>query len=235
MIEEEKLPPPPYVAFRSFANFLDWLEEGGVPSRIDRSFWGEKLSGGYGTQLMSALRFLGLLGTDDRPDPVLETMAKDREQRKTVLRELLRTHYRPALDGLDLERATLGELEERFRRYGLQGETHRKAVAFFVHAAQYAELPLSAHIIRRTKTRRTNGGRPRRRQRTTQRPSAEAALPSQPESRSSGLGLHPSLEALLGDLKRIGNSWTSAERERWVATFLSNVDWAYPVKEEQSE
>ncbi|MDD4465958.1 MAG: hypothetical protein PHY25_04705, partial [Dehalococcoidales bacterium] len=51
---------PPYVSYRSFWNFLDRLREA-VPARIDRSYWGDKFSGSTGTQLMGALRYLGLI------------------------------------------------------------------------------------------------------------------------------------------------------------------------------
>jgi hypothetical protein len=46
------------------------------------------------------------------------------------------------------------------------------------------------------------------------------------------LGLHPSVEALLTDLARVGPEWTAEQRERWVNTFLSNIDYAYPAKKE---
>ena len=48
---------PPYVSYRTFYNFIERLQQH-MPSRIDRSYWGELLSGSNGTQLMAALRFL---------------------------------------------------------------------------------------------------------------------------------------------------------------------------------
>jgi hypothetical protein len=153
----------PYVAFRTFLNFLDWLKQG-IPQRIDRSFWGARLSGAYGGQLMAALRFLGLIKDDNIPTTTLEQLAQgDREQRKTILRQLLEANY-PTVFELDLERATPGQLEEAFKRYKLTGETVRKAVTFFVHAAQYADVPLSQFITKRTKTRAVTTTRRRRQQ-----------------------------------------------------------------------
>ena len=145
MPNDTKLPAPPYVAFKSLTNFLDWLAEVGVPDRIDRSFWGQKWSGGYGVQLMAALRFLGLMTAEDSPRPELETMANDVAERKRLLASIIVDRYGEVLDGLDLERATAGQLTERFRRYDVAGETLRKCVMFFVHAAQYCGIPLSSH------------------------------------------------------------------------------------------
>ncbi len=240
MPNEEKVPAPPYVAFRTFTNFLDWLGEVGVPTRMDRTFWGQKLSGVSGAQVMAALRFLGLLSDDDRPDPYVESMAKDSAQRKTILRELLRSHYEPALRELNLERATPGELREKFGIYGLQGDTLRKAVAFFVHAAQYAELPLSPHIIRATKKRKTNGARPRRRRMPAQRDlaiSAAGAVPRTPPI--PGPATTPILDDLgaavgsagvrwlIQRLPKPGTLFTEADRETWHQAARAVFDMEY--------
>ena len=57
---------PPYTSYRTFKTFIEDLHEHGVPSRIDRSVL-TRFSGIVGTQLMHALRFLGLVEDDGRP------------------------------------------------------------------------------------------------------------------------------------------------------------------------
>ena len=57
---------PPYTSYRTFKTFIEDLHEHGVPSRIDRSVL-TRFSGVVGTQLMHALRFLGLIEDDGRP------------------------------------------------------------------------------------------------------------------------------------------------------------------------
>ena len=53
---------PPYISFMTMRTFLDWLGEMPVtPSQIDRSLWIRKFNGSTGPQLLSGLRFLGLL------------------------------------------------------------------------------------------------------------------------------------------------------------------------------
>ena len=64
---------PPYTSYRTFRTFIDDLREHGVPSRIDRSVL-TRFSGVVGSQLMHALRFLGLIEDDGRPTPRLREL-----------------------------------------------------------------------------------------------------------------------------------------------------------------
>src|SRR5271165_6638743 len=53
---------PPYLAYRTFTNYIDGLKANGAPpSRIDRSVLGA-FSGGVQTQLISTLRYLAARG-----------------------------------------------------------------------------------------------------------------------------------------------------------------------------
>src|SRR2546428_665337 len=60
---EAKSSPPPYISFRTLLNLVERMADEGIPRRIDRSYLGG-LSGAYQTQVMAALRSLGLM-TDD--------------------------------------------------------------------------------------------------------------------------------------------------------------------------
>ena len=75
---------PPYISYKSFRNFIDNLQQTGIPSRIDRSYWGERLSGSTGTQLMAALRFLGLVDTNGVPDERLRQLVMARGEARTA-------------------------------------------------------------------------------------------------------------------------------------------------------
>jgi hypothetical protein len=233
MTANDKLPAPPYVAFRTFVNFLDWLGDVGVPNRIDRSFWGQRLSGGYGAQLMAALRFFDLISEEDVPNPGLEDLATNAEQRKVILRNLLEARYREALAELDLDRATAGQLAERFRRFSISGETLRKAIMFFVHAAQYCGIPLSPHITRPGSVVKATSGRAGQGRAPGPRARLEggAGLPVsvRPPATVERPALHPAVEALLRDLNERGSGWTGDERKRWIDTFLAVMEYAYPA------
>jgi hypothetical protein len=139
---------PAYVPFQTFLNFLGKLEQG-VPHRIDRSFLNRYYSGAMGSQLITSLRFLGLVeGDDNRTTAALERFVQEQAERKQLLAELLHERYQPVfMDVGDLAKATHLQLEQAFKQiYNVEGDTRRKAISFFVHLAQHAEVPLSAYI-----------------------------------------------------------------------------------------
>jgi len=173
--EKQKVSPP-YVAFRTLWNFLDRLGEVGTPPRIDRTVWRDNLSGAYGSQLMAALRFLKLIDDEGNADPDLKRMAEDGAMRKSILSTRLTDVYAPAISGLDLSAATSGQLNERFREnYSVTAATFDKAIAFFLQAAQAADIPLSTYIAKKTRQRSPNKkpkAKPRAASSTAKKPAA---------------------------------------------------------------
>lgn len=90
---------PPYVSYRTFRNFMDGLQQR-MPSRIDRSYWGDILSGSTGTQLMASLRFLGLIDEYGRPTTRLKPLAAAKgDQRNSFLRDMANDAYGFVLKG----------------------------------------------------------------------------------------------------------------------------------------
>lgn len=139
---------PAYVPFQTFLNFLTKLGQG-VPNRIDRSFLNRYYSGAMGSQLVTSLRFLGLVeGEDNRTTAELERLVQDETARKQLLAQLLRERYQPVFTDVgDLAKATHAQLEQAFKQlYNVEGDTRRKAISFFVHMAQHTDIPLSAYI-----------------------------------------------------------------------------------------
>lgn len=191
---------PPYISFQTFTNLLDRLESGGIPHRIDRTYWGAFMSGGVGQQLMLALRFLGLIDADtDEPTAVLERLV-DSSQRTEALRELLHDVYRPVFQATDLTRATAGHLEQAFNgEFKVEGDTRRKAITFFTHAAKAAEIELSPFILNKSKTRSVTpkNGRVSR----ARKPRTQGSTDS--SSEASGNGITPVVAPTTGDHKTV--------------------------------
>src|SRR4030067_2187293 len=136
---------PPYVSYRTFLNFVDRLQQG-IPSRIDRSYWSDGLSGSNGTQLMSAMRFLGFIDASDRPTSRLRQLVSAKgAQRTEVLRQIPSEAFGFLLQGpFDSQTATYAQLEEIFHNtFELTGSVCRKCVKFFVALASNAEWPFS--------------------------------------------------------------------------------------------
>ena len=154
MFQEQKTIPP-YVPYRTFQTFLEFLFDEGIPDRIDRSVWGARFSGSSGTQLMTTLKVLNLIDQDGRPKKSLEGLVfAEGEERKSILYSVLNEFYEPVFR-LDLTRASKGQFRDAFKSFGTKEGVLVKCEAFFIRAAQFAGIKLSKHILagRHGKTR----------------------------------------------------------------------------------
>jgi hypothetical protein len=152
---------PPYVSYRTFRNFIDGLETG-IPDRIDRSYWGDRYSGSSGTQLMTALRFLGLVdGTGIPTTRMRQLVSAKGAQRSEILKQIGHTAFDFLSErSFDPRGATYSQLEEAFyNNYQVTGDVARKCIKFFISLENDAGVPLSPFIMKRTKTIRASTGR----------------------------------------------------------------------------
>ena len=148
---------PPYVPYRTFRTFLEFLQEG-IPDRIDRSVWVNRFSGSSGTQLVTALKALGLIDEMNRPSADLEKLVYARgRDRREMIRMIIERFYVPIF-ALDLKKATKNQFREAFRMFGTKEGVLTKCEAFFIRAAQDAGIELSQYILaRRHGSGRTSG------------------------------------------------------------------------------
>ncbi|MFA5308656.1 MAG: hypothetical protein WC370_04105 [Dehalococcoidales bacterium] len=160
VIEKGRKHLPPYVSYRTFHNFIERLQEQ-MPSRIDRSYWGETLSGSTGIQLMAALRFLNLIDANGKPLERLKPLVSARgEQRAQLLRIIAFDAFSFVLEStLELENATYAQLVEVFHNtFQLTDDVSRKCVKFFIALANDAGMPLSPFITKRTRSAYSGAG-----------------------------------------------------------------------------
>ena len=145
---------PPYTSYRTFKTFIEDLREQGVPSRIDRSVL-TRFSGVVGSQLMHALRFLGLIEDDGRPTLRLKELMKAHGAGlwpETFL-GLLRQEYAPMF-AIDLETATPSHFNEAFRKaFPAADAVVQKCVTFFLYAANDAGVKVSGRVLKGRKPR----------------------------------------------------------------------------------
>jgi hypothetical protein len=145
---------PPYTSYRTFKTFIEDLHERGVPSRIDRSVL-TRFSGVVGTQLMHALRFLGLIEDDGRPTERLKGLVKAHGTGSWPERllELLHQEYAPMF-AIDLETATPSHFNEAFRKaFPAADAVVQKCVTFFLYAANDAGVRISGRVLKGRKPR----------------------------------------------------------------------------------
>src|SRR5580692_12836859 len=173
---------PPYTSYRTFKTFIEDLHEHGVPSRIDRSVL-TRFSGVVGSQLMHALRFLGLIEDDGRPTPRLRALMKahgDGHWPETFL-EVLRQDYAPMF-AIDLETATPSHFNEAFRKaFPAADAVVQKCVTFFLYAANDAGVKISGRVLKGRKPRSL----------TPRRKAAKPALVHPPMKEFGAAPAHP--------------------------------------------
>ncbi len=144
---------PPYVPWRTFRNFIDGLRSN-MPMRIDKGLMGS-MSGATQGQLISALRFMGLITDNGTPTQRLRDFVKaDGEARTELMSDLFFAAYRPIIDAAKgeteeanfLDNGTYRQLSEAFAATSASGDTLRKCVAFFLLMAKDAGITLSPHF-----------------------------------------------------------------------------------------
>ena len=228
---------PPYFAFRTLLNQLDFMKEKGVPARIDRSFL-VGMSGAGQAQYITGLRSLGLIDGNGAVSPALTEMVNASvSDRKRVLREALQRRYAKAIE-LGKTNATTGQLVELWReQYGATGDTARKGIAFYLNAARYAgDIPLSPMF--QTPKVSSSGTSTRRRRSSGGGATGDSDGPGDddhgtPPKPPLFADVHPALAGVLGELPRQGSGWTQARRDKFMTTFEAVVDFTIPIVTEE--
>lgn len=219
---------PPYISFRTLLNAIQRMQDEGMPARLDRSYL-SNLPWSSQNQFLAAVRSLGLIDDAGKPSQTLIELVEQPERRQEIFERILRERYAGPVS-LDAN-ATQDQLEEQFRSFGLTGSTARKAIAFYLHAARFAEVPLSPHFRSPRTTDRPASSRRRTRGRqpdASLQVSSEGAAPATSQITSSDL--HPFLQGLLRELPDEGQSWTTSKRDRWLQMAELTVDMLYPVE-----
>ncbi|MGC2175793.1 MAG: DUF5343 domain-containing protein [Acidimicrobiales bacterium] len=137
---------PPYLPFQTLLNYLGELAGKPLPPKLDRSMMKSK-SGGDQTNLIGALKFFGFIDADNTVLEALRTFVPmDETARKAYLGGRLRDLYPEAFKVSD-EHGSETALYDCFTEtYGYGGDTRRKAATFFLHAARWAGITVSANF-----------------------------------------------------------------------------------------
>lgn len=195
--EQGKGPIPAYLPFKTFQSALDNLRSHGMPTKIDKTTWGSR-SGADQQQILSAFKFLGLIDDSERPQEVLKKLVEvtsNSQEEKTIVGQLLRQRYSKVFEH-DLTKATPGQLSETISNYGATGSTRDRCERFFLKAAEFAGIPMSARLTKGAwgasqgstngtddgATRSGNGGRHRRRRRSSSSTESEEHVTAPTES-----------------------------------------------------
>lgn len=156
-IQQEIRATPPYVSFKTLLTYMDDLKgKDHLPHQIDRSVM-PKMSGITQNQVLSAMRFLGLVDENDKVTG-LQTLVDARGTLKfsEVFAGFIHQAYAGIIGTIDIESATQKQLRDSFRESSnVEGETLEKAVRFYLKALKEAGSPFSSHLT----LRQSRGGR----------------------------------------------------------------------------
>jgi hypothetical protein len=210
---------PPYLSWSTFEGILNQLKSAGIPDKIDRSVLVGK-SGGDQSQFLRACRVFGLM--DEETEQPTERMRDlvTADDRGALLGEILRESY-PNVVALG-NGATQSMLEEKFREFGIEGDTVRKAIAFYLNAAKQTDIELSSRF---KSTRPGAGGRRKRSSRKANGGSKtedDTTPPPPPSPADPYKGLHPAIVTLVKSLPEFDDQsekpeFAEADRKAWFA------------------
>ena len=204
---------PPYVAYKTFRNFLEFLKDN-FPSRIDRSVWGPRYSGTSGQQLMTALKVLNLIDENGIPKEILTHLVNSEgENRRSILRRILMNTYEPIFK-IDLTKATKSQFHEVFKTFDTKEGVIIKCEAFFIQACQDAGIELSSFILarRHTSSRKNNTG------------SIRTKIVSKNDSSNTDFNNNFVVSSILKKYPEFDPSWDSKVQEKWLEGMIKLYD-----------
>lgn len=204
---------PPYISYRTFHNFIGGLEHG-IPARIDRSYWGDKLSGSTGTQLLGALRFLGLIDNNNVPGARLKQLIAAKANRPDIMRQICTDSYVFLVGtSFDPQMATYAQLDELFHNmYQLTDDVARKCIKFFIELSTAAEIPLSPFILKKSRTIRATTGTKKVTKRTNRNLTVPTIIERIPRQTSWD-------EVLLTKFPTFDPNWSDEVKMKWFDGF----------------
>jgi hypothetical protein len=225
---------PPYLSWTTFEGILDQLKATGIPDKIDRSVLVGK-SGTDQSQFLRACLHFGLIeGDTEKPTDRMRTLVTA-EDRGALLGEILRENY-PNVVALG-NGATQSMLEDKFREFGIEGDTVRKAIAFYLNAAKQTDIELSPRF---KSTRPGAGGRRKRTTRSKNNgagkgeESPAVVTPTDPLE-----ALHPAVVTLVQSLPEFDDHsdkppFSMADRDAWFAYAKATFNLIYTLPQDES-
>jgi hypothetical protein len=200
------------------------------------------MAGGDQPKVLKALEFLNLIESNGKPREFFERLrdAKDEESEvKRTWADIVETAYPFMFGEFSLGTATQAQIEEKFKEeFKIQGDTIRKAVAFFLALCRNAGIPLSTYV----KQTRVGGRRPGTRRANTKGANKANAgreksvitryvdEPDDDEDEVRGRrDLHPAIQAWIDELPPRDSTWSESDFIEWLSLLEASIRRAYKL------
>ncbi|MFN0149006.1 MAG: hypothetical protein ACKVT1_21085 [Dehalococcoidia bacterium] len=136
---EDKKDVGAYIPWKTLLTATEVLEQG-LPQRLDPSVF-PAFSGSIKSWTMSAFRFLGFTDSVGNVQPRLKAWVNEPANRPALMKEVLLEKY-PKVIALAAENGTVNQMKAAMGELGVSGTTLQKAMAFFIKASEFAQVPL---------------------------------------------------------------------------------------------
>ena len=234
---KEKYRLPPYITYATWQRLVDSLRQY-TPLRLDRTHLVD-LGFSQSTTLTvkASLSFLELIdpNSSEPTDRLLALLKAEGEDYRALLRAMVKTAYQPVLGDLDLERATLGQVQECFRRFGAVGNVGHKCLSFFLALSKDAGITLSPNLLTKSRLGAVQKVVPAVLSARTNR--AASSTPKRQSSRTRGADSG----YFASKLPDFDPGWPKEVREEWFDRFQTlvilidkcppfNADWPDELK-----
>lgn len=225
---------PPYISFKTLLGLIERMVQEEPPARIDKSYL-DNYSGGYQTQVLAALTSLRLISEEgDLSENLKDLVTAPDSRRPEVVARVIKDQYQPLL-ALS-QNSTQQQLVDAFSELAPQvtGDTRRKAIAFFLGACQYANIPVSKHW-KTPRVQAKPGSKPRDRQDRSYTPAIEPAESHIPVDAAAGPANLRQLELRSGGMVTLGLSVDLFEMSTDDRTFVFRLIDEMSKYEEQRQ
>jgi hypothetical protein len=204
---------PPYVAYKTFANFIKSLRASGIPDRIDRSVF-PGMSGAAQSFLLASLRYLGLIGNDGSPTASLKDLVENQQNEKAVLSKAVKEKYKFLFAGdFNINSATAAQLSEKFKEQGVNGSTIVKAVSFFTSLCESAGIQTSPHLKGKRAVNGDGSSTPRKYKKRKAAENSVVVAPAMPTREKTFQ------EILLAKFPDFDPTWDAETQKKWFENF----------------
>jgi len=136
------------------------LKDTVIPERVDTTLL-RSYSGSVARQLIAALKFLGMVDGNNYSTDKLKTAVKayGAPEWSENFGEIFAAAYSELIGDVNLDIATYGQLADRFRAWGADGQVLQKCIAFYLTATRNIGWTISPHITSRKPPRNERASR----------------------------------------------------------------------------
>lgn len=215
----------PYAPSSVIIDLIQRHRNKGLPSPVDSDVLARAgVSESLIPRTLQAMHTLDLLTDDDKPSDVLEgiRLASEGDYKKR-LSEWLNVAYADALTFIDPAKDDETSIRDAFRRYTPIGQQDRMVTLF---SGLFIEAGVMPEKQRQAPKRPTSSAPPK--PKSSSKSTSSAAASTKGKINLPQTGIPPALAGLLSSLPADGDTWTQAERDRFVATFGAVIDFCFP-------